>query len=93
MSDSNEITESALKQAHERSCRNKATLSASEKAGCFHCCKVYPASQVKEWIREEGDGATAVCPHCGIDSVIGSSSGWPLTAAFLEAMRHRWFGE
>ena len=34
---------------------------------------------------------TAVCPYCGIDAVIGESSGYPITAEFLKRMRKRWF--
>src|SRR5262245_37274288 len=36
---------------------------------------------------------TAVCPECGIDSVIGNASGFEITEAFLEEMRAAWFGE
>jgi len=28
---------------------------------------------------------------CGIDSVIGSASGYPITTEFLESMNRRWF--
>jgi hypothetical protein len=34
---------------------------------------------------------TALCPHCGIDSVISSASGYPITAAFLHRMHDYWF--
>jgi len=41
---------------------------------------------------EELDG-TALCPHCGIDSVIGSASGYPVSEPqFLKAMHDHWFG-
>jgi hypothetical protein len=32
-----------------------------------------------------------MCPKCGIDSVIGNRSGYPIDKAFLEAMRSHWF--
>jgi hypothetical protein len=35
------------------------------------------------------NGHTALCPHCGIDSVLPDTV--PLEAAFLEAMRKHWF--
>jgi hypothetical protein len=34
---------------------------------------------------------TAMCPRCGIDSVIGSASGIDLTPEFLRKMHDFWF--
>jgi hypothetical protein len=34
---------------------------------------------------------TARCPRCGIDSVIGSASGYPITREFLQTMKSYWF--
>jgi hypothetical protein len=34
---------------------------------------------------------TADCPRCGIDAVIGSASGFPITSEFLSSMNGRWF--
>jgi len=36
-------------------------------------------------------GKTAVCAKCGIDSVIGELSGFPITPEFLEKMNRCWF--
>jgi len=32
-----------------------------------------------------------MCPECGIDSVIGSDSGYPITRDFLKRMCDYWF--
>jgi len=37
------------------------------------------------------DDKCAVCPKCGIDSVIGSKSSFPITHEFLDQMRIHWF--
>ena len=37
------------------------------------------------------DGITALCPLCGIDSVIPEAPGAPLTTGLLEEMRAHWF--
>ena len=59
----------------------------------FYCLAVYPASAIVEWIDDVGQGAqTALCPKCGVDSVLGDKSGFPLTKEFLEEMREHWFG-
>ena len=35
--------------------------------GCFHCLRVYEATEVIDWI---DDGETPLCPHCGVDAVM-----------------------
>ena len=34
---------------------------------------------------------TAICPYCGVDAVIGESSGVSITKEFLERMHNKWF--
>ena len=36
-------------------------------------------------------GTTAICPRCGIDSVLGDRSGFPISAEFLSEMQRYWF--
>ena len=33
----------------------------------------------------------AMCPKCGIDSVLGDASGFMLSKNFLDGMNARWF--
>ncbi|MBV1689930.1 cytoplasmic protein [Novosphingobium sp. G106] len=76
-------------EAHAHCSENRDELGQSNEAGCFYCCRTYAPALVEEWI---DDGATAMCPKCGIDSVIGSASGFPVTElAFLKAMNEAWF--
>jgi len=74
--------------AHAYSTHHRSSLMQSEKCGCFHCLAVYPPSEIDDWI--DGDD-TALCPKCGIDAVIGSESGYPLTPEFLGKMQKHWF--
>ena len=79
-------------RAHRHSSRHRTEVLASERCGCFHCCQVFPPSEIIDWTDEwQGIGQTAMCPHCGIGSVIGSESGYPITPEFLGAMRDQWF--
>jgi len=79
-------------RAHRHSSGHRQEVLASEVCGCFHCCKTFPPSSISEWIDEyEGMGQTALCPHCGIDSVIGVLSGYPVTPQFLQQMHDYWF--
>ena len=75
--------------AHSYSANNRPMLSRDKSCGCFYCLRVFDPSEITEWI-EDADG-TALCPYCGIDSVISESSGYPLTREFLEDMRWYWF--
>jgi hypothetical protein len=51
---------------------------------------IFDPAEIDEWIIEDRLG-TAICPYCGIDSVIGESSGYPITAEFMSAMHKEWF--
>lgn len=77
----NKMTKSDYKKAHEHSYKNRQEILASAQCGCFFCLAVYPPSEVNDWNFEnaEGIGHTAICPKCGIDSVIGDLSGYPVT--------------
>lgn len=61
---------------------------ASRLCGCFYCGAIFPPSEIMDWGDE---GRTALCARCGIDSVIGDRSGFPITSEFLGQMNHYWF--
>ena len=58
------------------------------------CLATFSPTEIQDWIEDdEADvGQTALCPRCGIDSVIGSKSGISLDVAFLSRMHAYWFG-
>ena len=41
--------------------------------------------EITVWI--DDPAGTAVCPYCGMDSVIGEASGYPITHKFLQRMQ------
>ena len=75
--------------AHAFSINNEEELMKENKCGCFYCCEIFDPKEIEEWA-DDAEG-TALCPFCGIDSVIGESSGYPITKEFLEAMKKYWF--
>ena len=86
------IPRSQLIAAHKLSVGNRDDILASELCGCFHCLKTFPPRRVAEWIEEpRKKGETAMCPYCGIDSVLGEKSGFPITRRFLGAMQAKYF--
>lgn len=78
--------------AHQHCIRHQAAILASGRCGCFYCLATFPPTAIRTWVPEHRPrGRTALCPHCGIDSVIGSASGYPITAEFLSQMQQHWF--
>lgn len=75
-------------EAHKSSFKNKEDLLISKKCGCFYCLRIFEPIKIEEWLDNE---ETAICPYCGIDSVIGDSSGYTITRDFLEEMNRFWF--
>jgi len=83
-----------IREAHTHCSSHRAEIEASEICGCFYCCETCKPSEIQDWVDEnaQGIGQTALCPRCGIDSVIGSKSGFPIEVEFLSAMNRSWFG-
>lgn len=77
-------------QSHCHSLHNRSEIEASALCGCFYCCAVFPPGEITDW-GDTYEPDTAACPRCGIDSVIGSASGFPVTVEFLKAMKRVWF--
>jgi len=82
-----------IRDAYEHSSNHRNEIMKSNSVGCFYCCKVFSKSQIEKWVDEdkEGLGHTALCPICGVDSLIGDASGYILDTTFLERMKSYWF--
>jgi hypothetical protein len=78
----------AVQEAHKHSIRHRLELKVSARCGCFFCCETFPPAEIREWT---DDDQTALCPRCGIDSVIGDRSGFPVSREFLSSMKAHWF--
>jgi hypothetical protein len=92
MSNHPKASEPAYIKAHQHSSRHRDEILGSDICGCFYCIRTFPPAEVTKWCDfQNGIGATALCPHCGIDSVIGSLSGYAITADFLRQMQRHWF--
>jgi hypothetical protein len=76
--------------AHSFSNNHMEMLKRDSVCGCFYCRKIFNPNEITEWIPEKS--GTALCPYCGIDSVIGESSGFPIAEQFLNKMNQYWFG-
>lgn len=84
-----EMYMSDVLDAHRFSSNHRVRLQNDSKCGCFYCGKIFSPIEITEWI--DDPMGTAVCPYCGIDAVIGESSGYPITEEFLLKMKKYWF--
>ena len=75
-------------KAHQFCKNNKDILLKDKLCGCFFCLKIFAPTEIKDWADEN---KTAICPYCGIDSIISESSKFPITKEFLEEMKEYWF--
>ena len=82
-----------LRVAHNKSIHHRVDIKNSDKCGCFHCLKSFAPAQISDWTDgPETVKQTALCPFCGIDSVIGDAPGFTITSEFLAQMQEAWFG-
>lgn len=75
--------------AHKHSFENFAEIKSSQECGCFYCLKIFKPKEIKNWIRDK-NGKTALCPYCGIDSVLPDKS-VSFDLDFLEEMHKLFF--
>ena len=77
-----------LNAAHKHSFHNRESIRSSSRCGCFFCRKTFAATDISSFVDDEN---TALCPKCGINSVIGDASGASLTETFLSQINKHWF--
>ena len=90
----NDFSKQDIIGAHKYSNNHRKELEHDKVCGCFCCIKIFKPSEIKIFLEADNDcdrEGTAICPYCGIDSVIGESSGYPITKEFLTAMNEYWF--
>lgn len=91
------MTDYDLKKAHGLSTLNRHAIDASNQIGCFYCERIWDPLEfpIKKWIDESpGDkNATAMCPFCGVDSILAKLSVGEITIRMLDLMNRRWCGK
>jgi len=61
------MTEAEADDLAGLSFRNRASIAVARACGCFYCLAVFSPADITAWVGHE---QTALCPHCGIDSVL-----------------------
>jgi len=83
-----------LYNLHHSTFRNEKQIQNSKVCGCFHCQKIFLPESVNEWCDNDGRGdKTALCPHCGMDSVLGDAGGVDITPSIMFIMNKMFFGD
>ena len=84
-----------LEAAHKHSIYNRDEILRSGLCGCFYCGHVFTPDELDEemdWTDMYAEQATALCPKCMIDAVIGDASGYPVAdGAFQNSMFEYFF--
>jgi hypothetical protein len=55
------------KTLRDGSFRNRDHMTPGTACGCFYCAAVFAADEIREWVDAD---LTALCPRCGIDTVL-----------------------
>ncbi len=81
---------------HSKCGWHEEDIIKSKVCGCFYCLSIFCPIEIKEWIEEpdhcrRGPGKTAICPRCGIDSVLPDNIGHDITVEFLKLMQNKYF--
>lgn len=53
--------------------KNKELVEKSDKCGCYYCNSIISPSEV-EYLEEVDGPYTAICPKCGMDTVLDNRS-------------------
>lgn len=69
---------------------HRARLLASEVAVCYYCFSEYAPSFVTKWCDGDDQDQAAICPHCGVDAVVGFDG--PIDTAWIKAAHEHGFG-
>lgn len=80
--------EAQLKRLHAYSSHNKSLIDTSQKCYCFYCKTVMDSREIKKYT---DDGQTAICPECGMDSIIPDSIGETIDETVISEMNDYWF--
>ncbi len=88
MNNLNSLSKEQVLLACKFSIRNREQILNSKQAGCYYCLTIFDVNEITEWT----DGInTALCPHCGIDSLLGDKSPYAITKNILQQLKNYWF--
>lgn len=81
-----------LRRLHKYCTFNKELIKKSKKCYCFYCKSTIDVEDMlKPTVQYIDGGKTALCPKCGIDSIIPDATGEEITDKVIDEMYEYWF--
>lgn len=80
--------EAQMERLHSYSSHNNKLVNNADKCYCFYCMSGFDSIEIDSYIDE---GQTALCPKCGIDSVIPDNIDEEINEAIILDMNRYWF--
>ncbi len=87
------LTEEQLQSYYSRIRSNDREILNSDTCSCVFCRQTYSARDISDWIRNPDGTLNAVCPICGMDTVIGDRKQGRIDHDDLKEINLRFFGE
>lgn len=87
------LSEEQLQAYYSRIHNNDREILNSDLCSCLFCRQTYSAREVCDWIPNEDGTLNAVCPICGMETVIGDKRQGRIEHDDLKEVNLRFFGE
>ena len=72
---------------------NELDILRSKNCSCLFCRQTFNARKVSEWTSGKNNQMSAICPECGMDTLVGDASGYVFGIEDLKEINHEYFGE
>ena len=88
MTKNKDCKKGALNEVHHHTIYNREEIEKSDTIYCISCQERLTPSEITEFVDE---GTTGLCPHCGMDALIGDACGIKLTDTILKRLYKKYF--
>ena len=88
MNKNTDCKKGVLKKAHHHTIYNREEIEKSGTVYCISCQESMAPSEITGFVDE---GKTGLCPHCGMDALIGDACGIKLTDTLLKRLHKKYF--
>ena len=82
------LNKKIILDAPKRSFKNKNEIKSCNNCGCYSCKNIISSKEIERWT---DNWETAICPKCGIDSIIPEAGDFELNEEFLSEAHNYWF--
>lgn len=80
--------ESQMKRLHAYASHNKELIEKSDRCYCFYCNANMGSGEIEKYLDKE---ETALCPKCGVDSIIPDSIDEQIDENIISELHDYWF--